>query len=294
MSTSKQKVPLSIVIPTKNEARNIERCLKAIADWVDEIVVVDSQSDDETTSIAQRYGASIVQFYYEGGWPKKRQWALDNHRFRNEWILLLDADEILLEPIKREIESAIRSSEYEGYYLCYQIYFLGKQLRFGDTEFWKLTLFRHGKGHFECRLEAQDRSMLDMEVHEHMIVRGRVGKIHEPVRHENFNSLAHYIDKHNAYSNWDAKVQLSGEETELKPAFFGTQAQKRRWLKNKILNTPGASVYQFLYSYIIRLGFLDGVSGLIYCGLRGVHMFHTKAKMYEMEIENQSVKRDNI
>ncbi len=282
-ASPQQKAPLSIIVPTKNEGRNIERCLRAIAGWADEILVVDSGSDDDTLDIARRYGARVVQFEYRGGWPKKRQWALDNQLLANEWVLLLDADEILLDPIKREIGEAIRGSRYDGYYLRYQIFFLGKQLRFGDTELWKLTLFRHGRGRFERRLQAQDTSMLDMEVHEHMIVDGEVGRIREPVRHENFNSLAHYIDKHNAYSNWEAKVMLYGDETDLRPSLLGSQAQLRRWLKKNFLQMPGASFYQFAFSYLLKKGFLDGIPGLIYCGMRGVQVFHTKAKMYEMQ-----------
>ena len=85
------KIPLSILIPCRNEEKNIARCLEPIANWVDEIVVVDSQSTDRTQEIVESYGAKFIQFNYTGGWPKKRQWALDNFSFRNNWILLLDS-----------------------------------------------------------------------------------------------------------------------------------------------------------------------------------------------------------
>ena len=97
------RVPVSVLIATRNEAENIDRCLAALHDWADEIVVVDSQSEDGTIDIAQSFGATVIQFFYEGGWPKKRQWALNTYNFRNAWILLLDADEILQPAIKKEI-----------------------------------------------------------------------------------------------------------------------------------------------------------------------------------------------
>ncbi len=87
--------PISVLIPTKNEAANIGRCLTQLHGWADEVVIADSQSEDNTVQIAQSFEAKVIQFYYSGGLPKKRQWALDTYPFRNEWILLLDADEIL-------------------------------------------------------------------------------------------------------------------------------------------------------------------------------------------------------
>ena len=83
--------PVSVLIATKNEERNLPRCLEPLCGWADEIVVVDSQSTDRTGEIAHSYGAEVVQYHYPGGWPKKRQWALDTYPFRNPWILILDA-----------------------------------------------------------------------------------------------------------------------------------------------------------------------------------------------------------
>jgi glycosyltransferase involved in cell wall biosynthesis len=279
------KLPVSVLIPVRNEERNLPRCLQALS-WADEIIVVDSQSTDRTVEIAKSHGATVLQFHYAGGWPKKRQWALDIYPFRNAWILLLDADEIILLPLRREMAKAIQSAQVNGYYLRLQIYFLGRQLRYGDTQLWKLCLFRRGKGRFERRLEAHDPSMGDMEVHEHVIVDGRVERLKEPVRHENLNSLDRYIAKHNEYSNWEARMLLDGgEQGGLPPSLFGVQDQRRRWLKARLYRVPGVSFLIFVYRYLFCLGFLDGVPGLIYCGLQGVQMFHTKSKIYEKRLK---------
>lgn len=277
-------LPVSVLIPAKNEARNLARCLAALYGWADEIVVADSFSTDETAAIAKSYGARVVQFAYQGGWPKKRQAILDSFPFRNEWILLLDADEILLESIKQEIAEAIRRQKFDGYWLRFQIHWLGRQLRFGDTQLWKLSLFRRAKGRYEKRLEAQDPSMSDVEVHEHVVVTGNVGRLKSPVRHENWNGLDRYIGKQNEYSNWEAKVYREGTSGELRPTLWGVQAQRRRWLKRTLLRLPGSPLLLFFYKYLLRLGFLDGVPGLLYCCFHAIQVFHVKSKIYEMQV----------
>jgi glycosyltransferase involved in cell wall biosynthesis len=277
-------IPVSVVIPTRNEARHLARCLEAVRRFSD-IYVIDSQSTDSTDDVARSLGAEVVQFHYHGGWPKKRQWALDSLPFENDWVLLLDADEVLTPALADEIGKAIRNPNFTGYQVFLRISFLGRELRFGGHGFWKLSLFRRGKGHFECRLRDQDHSMSDIEVHEHVVVDGRVGKLKHPLQHHNIESLDRYLTKHNEYSNWEARVlsQAVQQRDELPPALFGNQAQRRRWLKKRFLGLPGSPIVFFLYKYVLRFGFLDGVPGLIYCALQSTHFFHTKAKMYEIK-----------
>jgi glycosyltransferase involved in cell wall biosynthesis len=288
-TTSPHRIPVTVIIPTRNEARHISRCLEA-ARLCAEIYVVDSESTDETVEIAHTFGAKVVQFHYAGGWPKKRQWALDSLPIENDWVLLLDADEVLTPDLADEIGQAIRDPNLIGYWVFLRINFLGRQLRFGGNGFWKLSLFRRGKGHFECRLRDQDHSMSDIEVHEHVVVDGRVGKLRHALPHHNVESLARYLAKHNEYSNWEARVlsRATEQRDELPPALFGNQAQRRRWLKKRFFGLPGSPIFFFLYKYILRLGFLDGVPGLIYCVLQSTHFFHIKAKMYELEYAAKS------
>jgi glycosyltransferase involved in cell wall biosynthesis len=209
------RVPVSVLIPARNEARGLPRWLAPLRGWADEVVVADSFSTDGTTDIPESHGSKVVQFAYKGGWPKKRQAILNSFPFRNLWILLLDTDDTLLPAIKGEIAAAIAADRFDGYWIRIQIHFLGRQLRHGDTEFWKLSLFRNGKGRYEKRLESQDSSIADIEVHEHVVVAGNVGRLANPVRHENINSLCRYIQKHNEYSNWEAELFHEGGEGEL-------------------------------------------------------------------------------
>ncbi|MBI3475484.1 MAG: glycosyltransferase family 2 protein [Acidobacteria bacterium] len=276
-------LPVTVIIPVRNEARNLPRCLESLRN-VGEVYVIDSQSTDQTCAIAESFGAKVVQFRYPGGWPKKRQWAMDTLPIAYDWIFLLDADEVVTEQLAAEIRRAIQNSQMAGYRICLQMYFLGKLLRHCDASFWKLSLFRKGQARFECRLKDQDASMADMEVHEHMIADGPTSELHNPIVHHNVESLSRYIQKHDEYSNWESRVLAGREENSeaMRGSLMGTQAQRRRWLKRKLYRVPGAPVLLFLYRYIFRFGFLDGVPGLVYCSFQAVQMFHTKAKIYEL------------
>lgn len=277
------KLAVSVIVAARNEEKNLPRCLESLRD-VGEVYVVDSGSCDSTPEIARSFGAKVVQFRYKGGWPKKRQWAMDTLPLAFDWIFLLDADEAFTPDLVEEIRQAIQKPDLNGYYISLRMYFLGRLLRHGGAGFWKLSLFRRGKGRFECRLKNQDTSMADMEVHEHVVVEGKTGKLRNSLVHHNVESLSHYIQKHDEYSNWEARVWLEGEAGygDLPPSLFGTQAQRRRWLKRKFLPLPGSPLLFFLYRYVFRLGLLDGTPGLIYCGLQGVQLFNVKAKIYEL------------
>ena len=277
-------LPVSVIVPVRNEARNLPRCLESLR-GAGEVYVIDSQSSDETVEIARSTGAQVVQFHYRGGWPKKRQWALDNLPLAHPWVLLLDADESLTPEIISEMRLAIEASEIDGYYVCLDMVFLGRHLRHSGASFYKLSLFRRGMGRFECRTKNQDASMCDMEVHEHVIVSGRTAKLRSRLLHHNVENLSRYIQKHNEYSNWEARVWNAGNRDDgltLKPSLFGSQAQRRRWLRKMFFEIPGSPLLFFLYKYAARLGFLDGIPGLIYCAFQGIQFFHIKAKIYEL------------
>jgi glycosyltransferase involved in cell wall biosynthesis len=294
---SAAKLPVTVILAVRNEEKNLPRCLSALRD-VAEVYLVDSHSTDRTVEIARDHEAKVVQFHYRGGWPKKRQWALDSLHISNDWVLLLDADEVLTPALAAEIRSALRDSSVDGYFIQLRTRFLGRVLRHGGVGLWKLALFRRGTGRFECRLKDQDASMADMEIHEHVMVEGAVGKLRNPLIHENVESLSRYIQKHDEYSNWESRVLLHGARgEELPAALLGTQAQRRRWFKRHFFALPGSSLLLFLYRYIFRFGFLDGVPGLIYCSFQAIQMFHTKAKIYELRqkpIEHESSKLKSI
>lgn len=281
-------LPVSVIIPVCNEARNLPRCLESLR-GVGEIYVVDSGSTDETAEIARSFGAKVVQFHYHGSWPKKRQWAMDRLPLAYDWIFLLDADEVLTPELRDEVRHAIQDRTRDGYYIALRMHFLGRRLRHSGASFYKLALFRRGRGRFECRLKEQDASMCDIEVHEHVVVDGPTAKLKNPLLHHNAKNLSPYIRKHDEYSTWEARVWMEGDGScrDLPPSLFATEAQRRRWLKRNYLGLLGSPFLFFVYKYFFRLGFLDGVPGLIYCGFQGIQLFHVKAKIYELRMESK-------
>jgi len=293
-----EKTDISVLIPVFNEEKNIRRCLEALKNWAEEIIVVDSQSTDSTIEIAESFGAKVLQFHYKGGWPKKRQWALDTYDFRNDWILLLDADEIVTQELKLEVEKSLNISYLNGFYIRLELVFLGRRLKHGGFDFYKLNLFRKGKGTFEKRIDNQTMEMSDIEVHEHVKIQGTTEYLKHAIEHHNVNNIFRYIQKHNEYSTWEAEIMhktkhgLLGRNEIPSKLIGGSQTQKRRWFKNKLFFLPGFSIITFFYHYILRLGFLDGIPGLIYCGFKGIQRFHAKAKLKELQIELSSQYND--
>jgi glycosyltransferase involved in cell wall biosynthesis len=278
-----------VIVPVRNEARNLPACLESLH-GVGEVYVVDSGSTDETSQIAHSFGAHVVQFHYHGGWPKKRQWALDTLPLSYDWVLLVDADEQLTPNLTAEVQRVLRDPSIDGYYVGLDMFFLGKRLRHCGASFYKLSLFRRGAGRFECRTEDQDESMCDMEVHEHVMISGETRTLEERILHRTVENLSRYIQKHNEYSNWEVRVsndRAVGHE-QLEPSLWGSQAERRRWLRKKLLGLPGSPALFFLYRYVLRLGFLDGVPGLIYCGFQAIQFFHVKAKLYEAKVASRS------
>ncbi len=285
------EIPISVIIAARNEVKNLPRCLQSLQSF-GEVYVIDSQSSDNTVEIARQAGAKVVQFHYHGGWPKKRQWAMDTLPLAYDWILLLDADESVTPELVAELKQVMRSNDYDGYSIPLKMHFLGRELRHSGATFRKTSFFRRNKGHYECRLKNQDASKSDMEGHEHIVVEGKTGTLIAPLLHHNVESLSRYIQKHNEYSNWEARVwyDLEASYNDLPPAFFGTQAQRRRWLRKQLFALPGSPFLFFLYKYILRFGFLDGIPGFIYCALQGIQFFHIKAKVYELKHSSELTK----
>lgn len=274
---------LTVLVPTKNEAANLARTLEPLAGWAERVCVIDSNSVDGTQEIARAHGAEVHTFDYRGGWPKKRQWALDTLEFSTEWILLLDADEILTPEARQEIGAKIREAEAVAFRVPFQIRFLGRTLKHGGFLFYKTSLFRTGRARYERRVHRDESAAAaDMEIHEHVVADGAVGTLRAAVLHENRNSLHRFIEKHNDYSDWDAQILVHGDAGDVPPNLFGSQAERRRWIRTVLSRLPGFPLLTFAYHYVVRLGFLDGYPGLIYCTTKGIQRFHAKAKAYAL------------
>src|SRR5215475_1857087 len=168
------KARVSVLVPVKNESENLCRCLPALA-WADEIFVVDSQSTDATCAVAEEHGCHVVQFSFNGTYPKKKNWALENLPFRNEWVLIVDADEVVVPELAEEIARRTAADEADGFYLNMKYFFLGRRIRHcGYSEAWNLRLFKHRLGRYEKMPVVSGAQTGDNEAHEHVELRGKV------------------------------------------------------------------------------------------------------------------------
>jgi glycosyltransferase involved in cell wall biosynthesis len=281
------QLPITVLIAAKDEERNIGRCLHSLSP-AEKIIVVDSQSKDRTESTAEGYGAEVIQFGYSGGYPKKRQWALDTLTITTPWILLLDADEVVPPELWQEIAHAItKANGADAYFITKGFHFLGRRFRFGGFSHRAVVLFRRGKARFE-RLVLESDSGLDMEVHERVIVDGKLSTLDIPLIHEDFKGLSAYIDRHNRYSSWEAKLRYlflhdrQKESGSIRANLFGNDQERRRFLKMIAIRVPFEPQFWFLYHYLVRLGFLEGRPGLIASQIRKNHISQVRAKLYEL------------
>jgi glycosyltransferase involved in cell wall biosynthesis len=282
---------ITVVIAAKNEAVNIAKCLNSVLGRAQRVIVVDSNSSDATASVAASLGAEVVQFSYAGGYPKKRQWALDTLNTSTEWVLLLDADEVVPEPLWEEITKTIRRPDGAmGYLITKGFHFLGQRFRFGGFSFAALLLFRTGQARFE-ELVTDPATALDMEVHERIVVDGRTDSLSTHLIHDDFKGLEAYIDRHNKYSTWEAKLRhqfiTTGRygTTTVQAKLFGNAQERRRWLKKLAIRVPFEPLLWFVYHYFFRLGFLEGRRGLIACLIRAHYIAQVRAKMHELNLK---------
>lgn len=287
MTSTLSKVPVSVLIPAKNEQANLPACLTSVS-RADEVFVVDSQSGDRSVEIAESYGAHVVQFHFKGGWPKKKNWSLENLSFRNEWVLIVDCDERITPELWDEIAVAIQNPEHQGYYLNRRVFFLGKWIRYGGKyPDWNLRLFKHKLGRYE-NLKTEDvPNTGDNEVHEHVVLQGSVGYLKHDMLHEDFRDIFHWLERHNRYSNWEARVYynlLTGKDDSatIGANLFGASVQRKRFLKKLWVRLPFKPMLRFILFYFIRLGFLDGREGYIYGRLLSQYEYQIGVKLYEL------------
>jgi glycosyltransferase involved in cell wall biosynthesis len=283
------RLPVTVLVAVRNEVLNLPHCLASVV-RAERTIVLDSNSTDGTQAVARMHEAELVQFNYRGGYPKKRQWALDCLEIGTPWILLLDADEVVPQPLWQEIGRAVtRPDAPDAFLITKSFHFLGRRLRYGGFSHAAVLLFRKGAARFE-RLFDDESNGLDMEVHERVRVEGRIGRLDTPLIHEDVKGLESYISRHNAYSTWEARLRHRyimqgryGEDT-ISARLFGNAQERRRFLKAFVIRLPFEPWLWFTYHYIARLGFLEGRAGLIASQIRASYIAQVRAKMFEMRL----------
>lgn len=278
-------LPISVVIAVRNEEKNILECLQSVAD-MDQVFVVDSHSTDRTCEIAEQSGATVVQFDYDGGWPKKRNWALRNLPIRNDWVLVLDGDERVDQELLAEISTAIQRTDINGFYIRWKFIFLGRWMKHCWRHGWMLRLFRHGKAEYED-LGLRGEGGWDAEVHENVVINeGRTARLSSWLTHDTNEDLTFWIRKQNEFSSWNAArrtQQVADGFPPLSWLFSADPVKTRKWLKALFLRLPFKPTIIFVWLYLIKRGFLDGKEGYYFSRLRAIHEFNIQAKVFELK-----------
>jgi glycosyltransferase involved in cell wall biosynthesis len=276
---------ITAIILTYNESRHIARAILSIQAFADQICVVDSGSSDDTTDIARDLGAEIHTHAFVNQ-ARQLQWALDHLDIRGEWVLRLDADEIIEPDLAREIAEELprQPREVAGVNLQRKHIFMDRWVRHGGRfPLVMLRLWRRGQGRVE-----------DRWMDEHMVVSGgRTVTFNGGFADHNLNDLSYFIEKHNKYATREAievlnqRLGLFARDDALNARSASFQASFKRWVKEHLYNrlpfTLSALLY-FLWRYFFQLGFLDGRSGLVYHFLQGYwYRFLVGAKVMELE-----------
>ncbi len=286
-STVAERFPITAIILTHNEEQNIGECLASL-DWVDDVVFVDSGSEDGTLAAAKHVRSDVRQFHHEfQDFGDQRNWSLDETSPRHEWILFFDADERSTPEFSRAIQSAVtQPGKNIGFFLCYRNFFLGRWIK-RCTYFptWQLRLLKRGHVRYEKMGHGQRER-----------AEGPLGYIKEPYNHYGFSKgIANWIERHNKYSTEEAEFQLTQrrEALRLSQLFSRDALARRRCLKRLGSRVPCRPMARFLYTYILRGGFLDGRAGLTFCRLRLTHEMHIAIKMAERRAARTTHSQDS-
>ena len=245
---------LSVVIITKNAATQLAACLESVA-FADEIVVVDSNSTDGTAELAARNGARVIQQMEWKGFGLQKRFAVD--AAHHDWVLCLDADERVSAPLRASILAALAAPAAQAYTMPRCNRFMGRWLR-------------HGEGYPDWSLRLFDRRYArwsDDTVHEKVITDAPVASLAGDLLHDSAETLAAYLDKQNRYTSMQAEVLFKAGKR-------GNAAQ--------LLLSPALRFAKF---YVLRLGFLDGVPGLVHIAIGCCNSFHKYAKLMALRQE---------
>jgi glycosyltransferase involved in cell wall biosynthesis len=250
-------VSISVLLLTLDEEGNLPRCLDALS-WCDDIVVLDSFSTDGTVAVAEQRGCRVFQRRFDS-FAGQRNYALDSIPFRYEWVLHLDADEVLTPELVDELLAMAAESRKDAWRIPSKLMFMGRwlrhsgmyptyQVRFGHRDRFRFIQVGHG--------QRED------------IAADRVGTCRAPYLHYNFSKgLEEWLHKHVRYAIAEAASEIRRAKTPIIGGVFRDKVSRRRALKNIAANLPFRPLLRFIYMYLFCLGFLDGRAGLIYCRL---------------------------
>ena len=264
---------LSVIILTKNEASNLGACLDSLR-WCDDILVVDSGSTDGTVALARGRGIRVLEHEFTS-FAQQRNWALDQGEARHEWILFLDADEQSTPAFQEALGAVIAAAPANraGFFCCWKLMLEGRWLKHADAfPRWQLRLLRKGAVRFVDRGHGQKEGE----------VIGELDYLREPYLHNAYSKGWHdWVAKHNRYSDLEA-VERAGQNVRWRDLFHQHSSQRNVVLKALLTRCPLGPLLRFTHAYFFRLGFLDGVPGLVHSANLGFYEYLVAIKYREL------------
>jgi glycosyltransferase involved in cell wall biosynthesis len=272
-----EKIKCSVFIQTLNEEVNIQRCIDSLK-WSDDIVVLDSFSNDRTEEIAVKNGARWIQNEYKGR-AAHQNWAMENIKFKYDWIFYADADEIvpekLLEEIKIVTSIPIKENPIVAYQLRRRDYFMGSWIKRSSGYPWIVRLFRYDK----IRWERKANPIPTIE--------GELGMLKEHFIHYPFSKgIKDWVWRHNRYSTYEADEtinSLSKNDFKFKHLLSSNPALRRYALKQLSFKMPFRPLLKFIYLFFIKMSFLDGKAGIHYTFLQCFYEYLIILKIKELK-----------
>lgn len=268
--------PISVIVLTKNEEAGLGNTLEKLRDFED-VIVVDSGSEDRTVEIAREHGARVVEFSWNGGYPKKKQWALENAGARNKWVLLLDADEFPSVSLLRELmdlTSELESTQNGAYDINLLYRFGGRYLRYGHVVT-KRSLLHVDRASFPVIDDLGAPGIREVEGHYQPATQAPVGKLRHRIVHDDRDPVASWFARHNRYSDWEAHLRLNDA--------LRRDIASKRTLKGRVFDAvPFKPVLFFTYAYLARAGFLDGRAGFDYATALTMYYWQIGVKTREL------------
>ena len=247
-------IPVSVIITTYNEGQNLARCLCALKDF-DEVIVVDSNSTDNTKEIAIAHGARVENFMWNGEYPKKRQYCLDNIKTKHDYIFFVDGDEEVTPELIDEIQAL--DFKTAGYFVKGKYIWRGKKLNHGLQNN-KLVLFDRSKIEFPIIDDLDIDGMGEMEGHYQPVLKAeyvdRIESLSTPLLHFAYEDADGWLARHARYAKWEAEM-ITRNAYPRDPVFW------REKLKVLFRNMPLRGLVAFSHSYLWKRGFLDGRAG---------------------------------
>lgn len=269
---------ISVVILTKNEEADLPSCLDSIS-WSDDVHVLDSGSTDKTAEIARNRRVNLSTNPFQS-FGQQRNFALDHLAIRYDWILFLDADEIVTDAFKNMLLKAINNAadDVAGFYCCWKMILEGKWLKHCDNfPKWQFRVMRKGRAKFTDFGHGQKEES----------VIGSIDYIQEPYLHFGFSKgWAHWIERHNRYSTQEAIARLH-HRPPLRNAFTRHSSVRNPALKFWLSRVPGWPIMRFLQAYVLSFGFLEGPQGFTYCVNMAYYEFLIQIKMRELRYEKK-------